>query len=225
MKRTIQTILILICLLAAILPTAALAAGKGAGSPGGPINGTRSGDTPRGEITVIADSATDLRYTGREQVQRSYTVIGSLVPGDRMEVRFSEDSVIRDCGTLPNRIEEVRFYDRNDTDVTDQYRVSTENGSLTVLPAEVMVYAPGGTVKPGAKLQLSVTDSGLANAGHSLKAEYGIYDKSGKELPNPPTVPGTYTTRIKEAGIWSGKEDVSGNYTISFSEGSLLVTD
>jgi hypothetical protein len=80
-------------------------------------------------ITVNTKSATKV-YDGKELTCNEYWLTGALADGDSMVVTFNDGIV--DVGTAENTYNDVRIYNKDGQDVTDNYNISSSFGTLEV---------------------------------------------------------------------------------------------
>ncbi len=97
-------------------------------------------------LTVTADSESK-RYDGTELTKPTYKITeGTLAYGDNLEVEIA--AAVTDKGEVPNAIESA-VVKRGETDVTDNYELTTVDGTLRVTETEQEEFAPLIVAQPG----------------------------------------------------------------------------
>ena len=165
------------------------------------------------KITVRADSAS-FEYDGRTHTLGSVQIVkGSLIEGDRLEVTAGGMVTNVADGTVENAIARKDCHiKRGDTDVTGEYQIALEPGTLSVTPRKVTITS-GSSAKPydGTPLtDKTVSIEGLAD-GEKIKVT-----PTGK-ITQKGTVANTFDIEWAEA-----KES---NYEVTRREGALSITE
>lgn len=97
------------------------------------------------ELTVTSDSESK-RFDGTALTKDSYTITeGSLGYGDKLEVKT--EASVTERGEVPNTIKSA-VLKRGEDDVTDNYELTTLNGTLRITKTEAEEYAPLLTAQP-----------------------------------------------------------------------------
>lgn len=170
-------------------------------------------------LTVTAEKATKI-YDGKPLRQDHWSITaGSLVSGHEIEVVLSGVS-ITEIGTAVNTVEKhlTRIYDRRTgEDVSKYYDITYVEGTLevTARPIAVMTYSAewmydAQTHQGDSRVILT---AGALLGGHTLEAA-----SEGATIQNAGSVPNKVTARVM-----SGREDVTHNYRITYSYGTLTV--
>ncbi|MGN0813844.1 MAG: transglutaminase family protein, partial [Candidatus Coproplasma sp.] len=170
--------------------------------------------TPR-PITVVTASNSWV-YDGTAHSEESHSVKAGeygLVEGHRTAVETL--TYITEVGSVENVLS-VKIYDLSDNDLTVNYSVSYEYGTLEITPRPITVTTAsnswlydGETHSDGT---YSVGGAGLVD-GHTTQAFDVAQITDIGQCEN--------TMSIK---VYDGKTDVSGNYEISYNFGLLKVT-
>ncbi|QVK18994.1 hypothetical protein KHQ81_04600 [Mycoplasmatota bacterium] len=165
-------------------------------------------------ITIKPEDATKV-YNGTELTSDVAEVTsGSLVNGHTITITTSGSQT--NVGTSTNSILTVTI-DDGGTDVTSNYDITYEDGSLEVMVRPITIKPEDATkVYDGTELTLDVTEviSGSLVNGHMINIT-----TSGSQLNV-----GTSTNSILTVTIDDGGTDVTSNYDITYEEGSLEVT-
>ncbi len=179
-------------------------------------------------VTVTADSVTKV-YDGNAMRQETATAsdVGEnsgLLPGHRVIITTTAESVIEAFGSVDNEIATVQINDENNKDVTTCYAVAEAKGVLTVTKRPVLVTADSGT---WTYADMDFTLGTVTGEALDVTAETGLLTGH--------TVTATVTGSIREFGtvenvivedtvnIQFGDKDVTGNYQIETAKGTLTV--
>ena len=170
------------------------------------------------EATVVAKSAT-ATYDGKEHSAIGVETYEFVVDGNTYTVTglSTEDPTQKDAGTYTNNITGTpAVQDENGNDVTSQFTVKTQNGSLTINKAEV-------TLK-SADLNKEYDGTALVNGETALETETGFADGEGAtyNFTGSQTLVGSSANAFSYTLKANTKES---NYTITKSEGTLSVTN
>ena len=166
------------------------------------------------EISIKATSAKKV-YDGTELTANSYDVIsGELESGDTLVVEYSGS--ITNAGTTANKIVKVTAKDANGKDVTAKYKISTQDGTLEITKAPLTVTAKSAEkVYDGKALTANTCEvKGSLAKGHKISATVtGSQTQIGSSKNKASNV------KIVDAN----GNDVTGNYEITYVEGTLTV--
>ena len=178
------------------------------------------------EITVVANSDT-VTYDGAEHSVSGFETTVFTVDGNTYTVSGLTASVKgTNAKEYTNKVIGTAVVkDANGNDVTAQFTVTTEDGSLTITPRPLTIIGensdPSEITYDGKthtytewQPSLATDNSGLV-PGHQIK---GItYLLTGKDA-------GDYTGQFSgDAKIMSGEEDVTANYSIECSLGKMKI--
>ena len=177
------------------------------------------------EITVTAES--DSRpYDGMPLTKHAYEITdGSLAQTDEMTVTYTEDSTITHVGETQNVVDTVTIM-RGDVDVTGNYIISTETGTLTVEKRSITIQAQDKTkVYDGTPLtyeeqpleddMYDISDGSLAQGDTVVSLDFAGRVVNAESVENV----------VSQAVIVNElDEDVTENYDISYENGTLTVT-
>ena len=170
------------------------------------------------EITVKANSTTGT-YNGTEYSatgleSTTFTVDGNVYT---VEGLTTEDPVKKDAGTYTNNITGTAVVkDAAGNDVSSEFAVSTENGSLKIKKAEV-------TLK-SATLTKQYDGDALVNGNTALEIESGWAEGEGAEYHF--TGSQTLVGSSENTFTYTAKAGTNfNNYTIKSSNGTLTVTN
>lgn len=113
----------------------------------GSLTVTDRADGEKYEITVTANSA-EFTYDGNEHMAEGFKTLEFTVDGNEYTVSGLSASVSgTDAGTYPNNVTgAAKVMDAADNDVTDQFSVTTESGSLVINKAKATI-APKDATK------------------------------------------------------------------------------
>ena len=156
-------------------------------------------------------------YDGGEHKNTSYTVDEStpLVEGHTIEVVESTGIKNVTEGILYNQFT-IKIFDKDGNEVTENYVIKYELGKLEVLPKAVQITTHDGNwVYDGKEhWQIDYTPEGLIDT-HVLEAVDKKVVKNALDEPVPNEV--SYK-------IMNGEQDVTANYQITYTYGTLNVT-
>ena len=169
--------------------------------------------TPR-PITVSAKDAKK-EYDGQQwNAGTAELTDGTLAYEDRLCVTFSASPA--EAGTY-RLTPECAVLNEAGEDVTAWYKITVQEGTLTVIPRSITVSTGGGTkvydATPLTNPEWSMTAGELVS-GHMLTGE-----TTGSQ-----TVAGESLNTVKLAVLDAAGTDVSGNYILSSKPGKLTVT-
>ncbi len=168
-------------------------------------------------ITVTTPDVT-LEYTGMRQYTDRYTVTsGSIVSGQYVELVHNDKTGVTDVTGRPqdNRVQLKIMADGRD--VTKNYDITYEFGSLTVKPRVLHLQSENsrGLVYNGQAQSWSnyQIKSGSLAPGHSVKVK-----KAATQ-----TVPGSIPNEVAYEIVSGDGKNVTANYDLSVSYGTLTV--
>ncbi len=169
--------------------------------------------TPR-PISIQTNSDSKV-YDGTALFNENYTITsGTLVGGDTINVIDNTDII--NVGVVDNVLT-LEILDSELIDVTSNYNITYENGSLEVTVRPITIKPEDATkVYDGTELISDVAEviSGALVNGHTIDIT-----TSGSQLNV-----GTSTNNILTAIVFDGTNDVTSNYDITYEDGSLEVT-
>lgn len=162
----------------------------------------------------ITTDSLDAVYTGQPISCQSYSLQDptALLPGHRIEAIFATDLV--QCGTYRN-IAAIRILDAQGLDMTHNYSITCQWGTIRIKPAPVTVRTESGTwVYDGQHHSVDTyTIEGLLPNHRVSKAMFfSITDV------------GTADNRVKLTITNQNGEDVTSNYTFDNQFGTLEIT-
>lgn len=165
-------------------------------------------------ITITTDSA-NLTYNGNYQYKKSATASSELVSGQRVE--YTNWNSIIDVGEEKNTCT-AKIYSGT-KDVTSNYSITYKYGTLSLSPLSLKITTPtDSTVYTGSEFSnYKFTISGGSLAGG---------DKAVAQSYTKVTDVGTYknSITIKVTDPDRSNKDVTGNYIITTTEGTLTIT-
>ena len=168
-------------------------------------------------LTVSTPDMT-VEYSGAMQYNEQYTIKqGSLAPGQTASLVFNNKTGFSDVTSRPaeNKVQLQIFADGRE--VTRNYEISYEFGSLTVTPRSLRVRTTDsyGLVYNGQAQKWTEYEivSGSLGAGHRLSP------KKASEL----TEPGSCTNEVEYEVLSSDGKNVTKNYTLSVDYGTLSI--
>ncbi len=170
-------------------------------------------------LTVSTGKATKI-YDGQPLRQDHWSITaGSLVSGHEIEVVLSGVS-ITEIGTAVNTVEKhlTRIYDkRTGADVSQYYDITFVEGTLEVTARPITVMTHSAEWVYDARTHQGdsrvILTAGALLGGHTLEAA-----SEGTAIQNAGSVPNKVTVRVM-----NGREDVTHNYRITYSYGTLTV--
>lgn len=174
----------------------------------------------KNEITVVAKSATKT-YDGSEQSisgfeQTEFTINGKIYTVSGLTASVSGI----DANTYTNEVTGTAVVkDDNGNDVTGQFTVNTQNGTLTIKKAEVTITADNKEkFVDEADPEFTYTISGIVEADKDKKVTLTIIrDKVGTPEGE---LAGSYSIIPKDASI-----EGSNNYTFKYVNGTLTIKE
>ncbi len=164
------------------------------------------------KITVTANSDSKV-YDGTPLTNGGHTHT-ELLSGDSLEVTVTGS--ITDAGTDSNEITEVRIMN-GITEVTENYDITEVNGTLTVTKRPLEITAASASKKHD---RTPLTNTGYSITSGSLAAGQTL---ASVTVTGSQTDPGSSTNAASEAVITDGVEDVTGNYDITYVDGTLVI--
>lgn len=181
------------------------------------------------EITVVTKGATK-DYDGNELTQRAQFAAVGIVTIEGKEIheirldssREEEFATITDAGSTPNRLY-FTVYNKDNNTVCNNYTINYDRstfGNLVVTPRPIVVTTPDGSREYNGQPLSSVENptSTWLNPAHKLVADRITQITNVDETaPNNNTT--TYRVFRKD-----NDENVTANYTITYTYGTLTVT-
>ena len=165
------------------------------------------------EITVRANSLNAGTYDGTKKTVSGLESTSFEVEGHTYTVEgLSASAEGTNAGSYPVNVEGTAIVkDADGNDVTGQFAVHTEAGTLTIGRKAVTVTAADKTkVYGGADPELTVTVSGLVEGENESLIIRTVSRESGEEV-------GTYAITVSGAAE-------QGNYSVSYTDGTLEIT-
>ena len=178
-------------------------------------------DNKKYEVTVKGASGT----SGYDGQPHSATGLETTSYTNKEGVRFSiraktsgaESKV--DAGTYENKVSDVVVTDPHGNDVTDQFKITTENGKLTIDTRPVTITA-GSAEK---EYDGSALTADQANPKFTTKGFVDGQDISDVAVEGSQTQCGTSASTIKD-NSWKFQEGTNGNnYSVTTAQGTLTV--
>ena len=172
--------------------------------------------TDKYEITVVANSNTGNVYDGNEYAAEGFETLEFTVDGNTYTVSGlkTSDPASTDVCELTNEITGTAVVkDAKGNDVTDQFTVTTEDGTLSITPAKIKIAADDQTkvydndAETDPELTATVT-------GVPAKGAEPVYTVTREEGQNV----GEYTITVNAAA------DANPNYTITTEDGTFTIT-
>lgn len=178
----------------------------------------------KASLNVVGVSA-KLEYSNESvKIADGYASQKGLIPGHSLTVKYaSVDSV--SVGTYEIKIAEITVLDNDGKDVTNNYDISSTNGTLEILPISLTINMASnlrqvynGTINDFSLNELVNYDQNKLLPGDRITSLY--YDKSLVEAEV-----GNYPLYLKYITITNDLgEDVTKNYNISSTPGQLIIT-
>ncbi|MBQ6412703.1 MAG: hypothetical protein IJI19_04415, partial [Ruminococcus sp.] len=177
------------------------------------------------EITLVANSNTGNTYDGTEKEAKG--VVTNKFTFDGVEYTVSgfttSDPKTADAGTYPNNIPAENGYTVKDpagNDVSEQFAVKPQNGSLEIAKRAITVTATGGSKQyDGSALTAEATGYTISS-GSLASGQTETVVLSGER-----TLVGSATAKVESVTIKSGETDVTENYDITKVDGTLTITN
>ena len=174
-------------------------------------------------ITVTAGSDSKV-YDGEPLIVDTFTVSSEyeppLVLDHYADVQVEGASATDVCENVPNRIVSVHIYAGDGTDVTGNYAVTTEDGTLTITPRPITVTAGSDTkVYNGTPLTC-----GEATVSSALSPALVLDHEIRFAVSGSQTEIGESENTLTYAAVFTADgTDVSYNYQITKENGTLTV--
>ena len=170
--------------------------------------------------TALSISSKDLKITSGSALPAGYT----------MEASFSPAS-ITDVQKVDVTISKVTIKDDKGNDITSQYKITADKGSMEVTKKALTLTAVGDTKTYDGKTFKSETlkavkATALVNSNQKMEGVgYTIKDSNGNVIKNGPVNVGEYTKSvdISKLSITENGKDVKGNYDISTVDAKLII--
>ncbi|MGN0813742.1 MAG: hypothetical protein ACI4MH_00745, partial [Candidatus Coproplasma sp.] len=182
--------------------------------------------TPR-PITVIAESNSWV-YDGTAHSEKTHSVeeyAYGLVEGHKTVVETL--TYITDVGSVENVIS-VRIFDLSDNDLTDNYSISYDYGTLEITPRPIKIlsydceWEYDGTAHSCGDHEVMAEgyiDLGVDEQDYGLATGHTTQSYNLAEI----TIVGT-TANSLQVRVYDGTTEVTGNYEITYKYGRLKVT-
>ena len=158
-------------------------------------------------------------YNGEKLTNEQYEIVsGYLIDGHRIETEFDQDAYIINAGEAKN-VFAIKIFDKKDKDVTGNYSIKYEFGTLKVSKREVVYMASDDNkVYDGTPLD-SINEpqiiSGALIDKHHIEHEYD---------PQTSANVGTYANTIKSITIYNEfDDDVTNNYLVLYLNGNITI--
>lgn len=180
--------------------------------------------TEKYEITVVANS-NEVTYDGEVHSVSGFKTLSFTVEGNTYTVSGLDARVSgTNAGEYTNAMTGTAVVkDANGNDVTDQFIVKTENGTLTINKATVTITADNQEKYVGANdPELTYTVSGIVNADKDKGLDKKVSVNLAREKGGTPEgeLVGTYDIIPSNASI-----EGSDNYTFKYEKGTLTIKD
>ena len=180
--------------------------------------------TEKYEITVVANS-NEVTYDGEVHSVSGFKTLSFTVEGNTYTVSGLDARVSgTNAGEYTNAVTGTAVVkDANGNDVTDQFTVKTENGTLTINKATVTITADNQEKYVGANdPELTYTISGIVNADKDKGLDKKVSVNLAREKGGTPEgeLVGTYDIIPSNASI-----EGSDNYTFKYEKGTLTIKD
>ena len=154
----------------------------------------------------------DVEFTGGTTLVENHTV----------SVTMTEESAVTNVGTQLNEIDQITILDSENKDVTENYEIVKQSGTLTVTPLTLTVEAKDIRVSRGSELSayrlyeisgvLGDEELSLSNISVTVKNE----DGEEVAFEDMTDITGTYTVTISYGGFnGEGNENYQGSGTIT----------
>ncbi|NLC49687.1 MAG: hypothetical protein GX762_04860, partial [Bacteroidales bacterium] len=194
-----------------------------------------NGDTPNKSVNVSVGTTGNLTYTanwkaktaikltaksqtktydGEPLTNSGYNLDGTLEEGDTLDVDVNGS--ITDAGETSNEIMSYTVKDSDGNDITGNYLISIETGTLKVNKAEIKVAAASKS-KPFDGIAL--TDDTFKTTGDLVTGQTVDATVTGSILNA-----GTTDNVISNIKVKDGTTDVTSNYSITPENGTLTIT-
>lgn len=147
---------------------------------------------------------------------------GGLADGHKITAFMTADSAITNAGTKENKIERITVTDGENADVTENYEITLQSGTLNITPLGMTVKPKDARVSAGPVLSENVLyeiDGTLKNENLSLaNAKITAKNADGKDVSFGDVAKntGTYTVVIDYSGFDGiGSENYQGNGSVT----------
>ena len=190
--------------------------------------GVQPTDPERGTLTIKAKDGT-WTYDGTAHTCTDYDVTG-LADGDKIEsVTFKSSSTITNAGTQNNEIEAVVIKAADGKDVTSQYSIVYQPGTLTVNKRSITLTVGNVNITDGSSftigngnVKVTLSGEGLAEK-QKLSVNCKIYQ--GNTVLSTASEVGTYALKITGWTIKDANDNVvsENNYNVSTKDGTLTI--
>ena len=181
--------------------------------------------TEKYKITVVAKSSTGNTYDGTEKSAEGFETLEFTIGGNTYTVSglTTSDPSSKDVCELPNEISgDAIVKDADGNDVTAQFEVGTENGTLEILPREITAKVEDKTVKYNGSEQKGNTEVSFENVAAGQTATITYSPSHGKLVDTYDN--GSYTDDFKV--VDAAGADVTKNYNLTRkTPGKLTIED
>ena len=179
------------------------------------------------DITYKADDA-EVTYTGSVLSKNTASVTeGSLAEGHTATVSVS--GTITNAGTANNTLSSVIIKDASGVDVTSNYNITMQNGTLTVNKATPIITLTEKTGNNYTGTAISANEATTNSDGEITYTYYVGENCSGTTLSGAPTDAGTYSVKATVSATTNYESATSScvshtithtNYTITLEDGT-----
>ncbi len=165
---------------------------------------------------VITGDSGGFTYDGTYH-DYSYTTNGGLVSGDDIKSIIGDTNSYRNAGTYGNLQSEAKIFNADGEDMSDNYFITYESGTVTVSKATLVITGDSGEFTyDGTYHDYSYTTNGGLVSGDGIKSITGDTNSYRNA--------GTYGNLQSEAKIYNADgEDMNGNYDITYKSGTVTV--
>ena len=162
---------------------------------------------------VLRTASASFVYEGRELDHRQYTLDPSTSLAEGHWIQVTDAASLRDCGETENLLT-FRIHNQRGKDVTDNYSLFVETGSLTVTPREVYIHSESA----------ELTYSGTKQGHPYVTVENGVGDECRAEAYNTICDVGSIENILK-VRFFRGGKDITSNYIIKgYTYGTITVS-
>lgn len=191
--------------------------------------GVQPTDPERGTLTIKAKDGS-WTYDGKAHEMKEYEQPTGLAEDDTIDsVTFKSTSTITNAGTQNNEIEAVVIKDAEGNDVTSQYSIVYQPGTLTVNKRNITLTVGNVNITDGSSftigngnVKVTLSGDGLPE-GQKISVTCKIYQ--GNTVLSSASEVGTYSLRITD---WTFKDASNNtvskdNYNVKTNDGTLTI--
>lgn len=191
--------------------------------------GVQPTDPERGTLTIKAKDGS-WTYDGKAHEMKEYEQPTGLAEDDTIDsVTFKSTSTITNAGTQNNEIEAVVIKDAEGNDVTSQYSIVYQPGTLTVNKRNITLTVGNVNITDGSSftigsgnVKVTLSGDGLPE-GQKISVTCKIYQ--GNTVLSSASEVGTYSLRITD---WTFKDASNNtvskdNYNVTTKDGTLTI--